>query len=43
MIEEERLKKGLILEENFPKSARKRLDKNGVLSQNRPDMRDLVG
>lgn len=42
MIEEERLKKGLILEETTIRSPRKRLDKHAVLSQHRPDIRDLV-
>ena len=42
MVEEERLKKGLILEESTIRSPRKRLDKHAVLSQHRPDMRDLV-
>ena len=42
MIEEERLKKGLILEETTLRSPRKRLDKHAVLSQHRPDIRDLV-
>lgn len=42
MIEEERIKKGLIDEENLPKSPRKRLNKTMVLSQHRPDIRDLV-
>ena len=42
MIEEERLRKGLIFEETIMRSPRKRLDKNAVLSQHRPDIRDLV-
>ena len=42
MIEEERLKKGLILEETILKSPRKRLNKSTVLSQQRPDIRDVV-
>lgn len=42
MIEEERLRKGLILEETTTRSPRKRLDKHAVLSQHRPDIRDLV-
>jgi len=42
MIEEDRLKKGLILEETRIKSPRKRLNKTIVLSQQRPDVRDLV-
>ncbi len=42
MIEEDRLKKGLKLEETTIKSARKRLNKTIVLSQQRPDVRDLV-
>lgn len=42
MIEEERLRKGLILEETTIRSPRKRLDKHAVLSQHRPDIRDLV-
>ena len=42
MIEEERLKKGLILEETTLKSPRKRLNKTTVLSQHRPDVRDVV-
>ena len=43
MIEEERLKKGLIFEESIIRSPRKRLNKSTVLSQDRPDVRDLVG
>lgn len=43
MIEEERLKKGLIFEESILRSPRKRLNKSTVLSQDRPDVRDLVG
>jgi len=42
MIEEDRLKKGLILEETTIKSPRKRLNKTIVLSQHRPDVRDVV-
>jgi hypothetical protein len=42
MIGEDRLKKGSLLEETSPKSPRKRLNKNMVLSQQRPDVRDLV-
>jgi hypothetical protein len=42
MIEEDRLKKGVLPEETSPKSPRKRLNKNTVLSQQRPDVRDLV-
>jgi len=42
MIEEDRLKKGVLPEETSPKSPRKRLSKNTVLSQQRPDVRDLV-
>lgn len=42
MIEEERLKKGLIFEETTPRSPRRRLDKHAVLAQQRPDIRDLV-
>lgn len=42
MVEEERIKKGLILEETLIKNARKRLNKTTVLSQHRPDVRDLV-
>lgn len=42
MIEEDRLKKGLIQEETRQKSAKKRLNKMSVLSQHRPDIRDLV-
>jgi hypothetical protein len=42
MIEEDRLKKGLILEETRIKSPRKRLNKTIVLSQHRPDVRDVV-
>ena len=42
MIEEERLKKGLIFEDTLIKSPRKSLSKNTILSQHRPDIRDLV-
>jgi hypothetical protein len=42
MIEEERIKKGLILEDTILKSPRKRLNKTTVLSQHRPDIRDVV-
>ena len=42
MIEEERIKKGVILEESILKSPRKRLNKTTVLSQHRPDIRDVV-
>lgn len=42
MVEEDRLKKGLITEESIPQSPRKRLNKNTVLSQHRPDIRDVV-
>lgn len=42
MIEEDRLKKGLIFEETTIKSPRKRLNKTIVLSQHRPDVRDVV-
>ena len=42
MIEEERMRKGLIFEENIVKTSRKRLTKATVLSQHRPDVRDLV-
>lgn len=42
MVEEDRLKKGLITEESIPQSPRKRLSKHTVLSQHRPDIRDVV-
>ena len=42
MIEEERMRKGLIFEENIVKTSHKRLTKAAVLSQHRPDVRDLV-
>lgn len=42
MIEEERLKKGVMPDEKRQKSAQKRLTKTTVLSQHRPDIRDLV-
>ncbi len=42
MIEEGRLKTSSVLEETLPQSPRKRLNKNTVLSQQRPDVRDLV-
>lgn len=42
MIEEDRLKKGVILEEITVKTPRKRLNKTAVLSQHRPDIRDVV-
>ena len=42
MIEEERLKKHIIFEDSTTKSPRKRLGKLTVLSQHRPDVRDVV-
>jgi hypothetical protein len=42
LIEEDRLKKGLIIEETTIQSPRKRLNKTMVLSQHRPDVRDVV-
>ena len=42
MIEEERLKKHLITEPAAGKSPRKRLHKSTILSQHRPDVRDVV-
>lgn len=42
MVEEDRLKKGLITEETTVKTPRKRLNKTTVLSQHRPDVRDVV-
>ncbi|CAF0867082.1 unnamed protein product [Adineta ricciae] len=42
MIEEERLKKHIIFEDSTTKSPRKRLDKLTVLSQHRPDVRDVI-
>ena len=42
MIEEERIKKGLILEDSTLRSPRKSLNKTSVLSQHRPDIRDVV-
>ncbi|CAF5121941.1 unnamed protein product, partial [Rotaria magnacalcarata] len=41
MVEEERVKRGLIFEETILKNVRKRLSKTTVLSQHRPDIRDL--
>ena len=42
MIEEARFKKRLISDETILKSPRKRLNKSTVLSQHRPDIRDVV-
>ena len=42
MVEEDRLKRGVLTEETIPQSPRKRLSKNSVLSQHRPDIRDVV-
>ncbi|CAF1995389.1 unnamed protein product [Rotaria magnacalcarata] len=42
MVEEERVKRGLIFEETILKNVRKRLSKTTVLSQHRPDIRDLI-
>ncbi|CAF3354495.1 unnamed protein product [Rotaria sp. Silwood1] len=42
MIEEERIKKGLIFEETISKNIRRRLNKSIVLSQHRPDVRDVI-
>jgi hypothetical protein len=43
MIEEERLKKGSIFADTMMKKTRYHLSKTAVLSQDRPDTRDLVG
>jgi hypothetical protein len=42
MIEEERIKKRLMFDDSRVQSPRKRLSKATILSQHRPDVRDVV-